>query len=49
VFVCVCVCVGGGGGGGGARWLMCHPVQRPTNNLANWISMDALDTEVCVF
>jgi hypothetical protein len=23
-------------------------VQRPTNNLANWISMDALDTEVCV-
>lgn len=27
------------------KWLMCHPVQKPTNNLANWISMDALDTE----
>jgi hypothetical protein len=27
------------------KWLMCHPVERPQNNLANWISMDALDTE----
>ena len=28
------------------KWLLCHPVERPQNNLANWISMDALDTEV---
>lgn len=27
------------------KWLLCHPVEKPQNNLANWISMDALDTE----
>mmetsp|Transcript_36424 Transcript_36424/g.74772 ORF Transcript_36424/g.74772 Transcript_36424/m.74772 type:complete len:212 (+) Transcript_36424:131-766(+) len=27
------------------KWLLCRPVQKPQNNLANWISMDALDTE----
>ena len=27
------------------KWLLCRPVTKPTNNLSNWISMDALDTE----
>ncbi|KAJ1496316.1 hypothetical protein T484DRAFT_1923966 [Baffinella frigidus] len=27
------------------QWLKCNPVERPANNLANWIQMKALDTE----
>jgi len=27
------------------NWLKCSPVERPENNLANWIQMRALDTE----
>jgi hypothetical protein len=27
------------------KWLLCKPVAKPTNNLSNWIAMDALDTE----
>ena len=27
------------------KWLLCKPVAKPTNNLSNWISMYALDTE----
>jgi len=24
------------------KWLLCHPVKNPVDNLANWITMDAV-------
>mmetsp|Transcript_6137 Transcript_6137/g.19743 ORF Transcript_6137/g.19743 Transcript_6137/m.19743 type:complete len:148 (+) Transcript_6137:163-606(+) len=27
------------------KWLLCQPVDKPTNNFSNWISMPALETE----